>query len=323
MQHVMKKYTYGIVLFLLLLAGCVFLDGVDQPSSAKADQEMTITMHNRIDVADGGRSGVRLIVGFLAPKSWAATTNAKITFTTHSYGNGKMVPVPSTVLVSGKTWPAALKDRFGMGGNYMTDDLEWVVFWTEQAYNVPQGVKDNIDVTMVIKPGPENMQFKTGYFLGTSSDGLSDVFGSNNVYKCQFKDCFSITDGQGDLIDFCNPQIAAVTPGSATDNDFLTMSFDPDVVQTALNGVSNIYLCAKGYTSNGQVLEVCTQTDATKLKAYTGKKSAITIWPRAYFNLQEGQTLEKIEYFFTDATGTVKVGFSNTTAPFVYTFKCQ
>ncbi|MGF6850134.1 hypothetical protein QFZ51_005369 [Chitinophaga sp. W3I9] len=319
----MKKYTYGIILFLLLLAGCVFLDGVDEPSAAKAGENITITMHNRIDVADGGRTGVRLIIGFLAPKNWAAAANSTITYTTTSYGNGKMVPVPSSVLVGGLSWPAALKNRFGMGGNYMTDNLEWVVFWTDQAYNVPQGVKDKIDVTMVIKPGPENVQFKTGYFLGTSSDGLSDVFGSNNVYKSMFKDCFSITDGQGDLIDFCNPQIAAVSPGVATDNDFLTLSFDPDVVSTALNGVSNIYLCAKGYTSDGHILEACTQTESSKLKSYTGNKSAITIWPRAYFNMQEGQTLEKIEYFFTDATGTVKVGFSNTTAPFVYTFKCQ
>ena len=319
----MKNYTYGIVLFLLLLAGCVFLDGVDEPSAAKAGEEMTITMHNRIDVADGGRTGVRLIIGFLAPKSWAAAANSTITYTTTSYGNGKMVPVPSAVLVGGLPWPAALKNRFGMGGNYMTDNLEWVVFWTDQAYNVPQGVKDKIDVTMVIKPGPDNIQFKTGYFLGTSSDGLNDVFGSNNVYKCMFKDCFSITDGQGDIIDFCNPQIAAVSPGVATDNDFLTLSFDPDVVPTALNGVGNIYLCAKGYTSDGHILEVCTQTETSKLKSYTGNKSAITIWPRSYFNMQEGQTLEKIEYFFTDATGTVKVGFSNTAAPFVYTFKCQ
>ncbi|MEI3798312.1 MULTISPECIES: DUF4961 domain-containing protein [unclassified Chitinophaga] len=319
----MKNYTYGIVLFLLLLVGCVFLDGVDEPSAAKAGEEMTITMHNRIDVADGGRTGVRLIIGFLAPKSWAAAANSTITYTTTSYGNGKMVPVPSAVLVGGLPWPAALKNRFGMGGNYMTDNLEWVVFWTDQAYNVPQGVKDKIDVTMVIKPGPDNIQFKTGYFLGTSSDGLNDVFGSNNVYKCMFKDCFSITDGQGDIIDFCNPQIAAVSPGVATDNDFLTLSFDPDVVPTALNGVGNIYLCAKGYTSDGHVLEVCTQTETSKLKSYTGNKSAITIWPRSYFNMQEGQTLEKIEYFFTDATGTVKVGFSNTAAPFVYTFKCQ
>ena len=192
----MKNYTYGIILFLLLLAGCVFLDGVDQPSAAKAGEEMTITMHNRVDVADGGRTNVRLIIGFLAPKSWAAAASAVITYTTTSYGNGKMVPVPSSVVAGGgQSWPAALKARFGMGGNYMTDDLEWVVFWTEQAYNVPQGVKDNIDVTMVIKPGPENMQFKTGYFLGTSSDGLSDVFGSNNVYKCRFKDGGASKDG--------------------------------------------------------------------------------------------------------------------------------
>lgn len=320
----MKRYLYGICLLLLLLAGCVFLEGVDEPANAKAGEEMTIVMRNRIDVADGGRSNVRLIIGFLAPKSWAATANSNITYTTDTYGSGKMVPVPSSVIANNnKNWPEALRERFGMGGNYMTDQLEWVVFWTEQAYDVPQGVKENIIVTIKTTPGPENVQFKTGYFLGTSTEGLSDVFGSNNVYKCQFKSCFSVTDGQGDLVDFCNPAIAAVTPGMATDNDFLTISFDPDVVPTALDGVGNIYFCAKGYTTGGQVLDACAQTEATQLKKYTGNKSAITFWPRAYFNMQDGQALEKIEYFFTDATGTVKVGFNNTANPFVYTFKCQ
>src|ERR1700754_5238568 len=157
----MKKYTCSIALFLLLLAGCVFLDGVEQPGSATAGEEMTIIMHNRIDVADGGRSNVRLIIGFLAPKSWLAAANSTITYTTTSFGDGKMVQVPLSVIANnGQNWPAALKTRFGMGGNFMTDDLEWVVFWTEQAYNVPQGVKENIDVTIVTKPGPENMQFK-------------------------------------------------------------------------------------------------------------------------------------------------------------------
>lgn len=320
----MKKYLWSIGLFLFLLAGCVFLDGVDQPTAPKPGEDMTITMHTRVDVADGGRSGVRLIIGFLAPKNWQAGSSANITYTTNTYGNGKMVPVPASVeAANGQNWPAALKTRFGMGGNFMTDDLEWVVFWTEQTYNVPQGVKDNIEVTINVKPGEENVQFKTGYFLGTSSDGLSDVFGSNNVYKCMFKDCFTVTNGQGDLIDFCNPQIAAVTPGVATDNDLLTVAFDPDVVQTALSGQENIYLCATAYTSQGKTYDACIQTDQSKLKAYTGKKSAITFWPRAYFNMQEGEELVKIEYFFTDATGTTKVGFSNTASPFVYTFKCQ
>ncbi|PWV49114.1 DUF4961 domain-containing protein [Chitinophaga sp. S165] len=321
----MKRYLWGIIgLFLLLLAGCVFLEGVDQPTNPKPGEDMTIVMHTRIDVADGGRSGTRLIIGFLAPKDWQATANTSITFTTTTYGNGKMVPVPSSVIATnGENWPAALKTRFGMGGNFMADNLEWVVFWTEQDYNVPQGVKENIDITIVTKPGPDNVQFKTGYFLGTSSEGLSDVFGSNNVYKCQFKDCFTVSNGEGDLIDFCNPQIAAVTPGVATDNDLLTVSFDPDVVQTALSGAENIYLCARGYTPGGKVYEACIQTDQSKLKPYTGKKSAITFWPRGYFNMQEGEELEKIEYFFTDATGTVQVGYSNTANPFVYTFKCQ
>jgi len=320
----MKKYIWSIGLFLSLLAGCVFLEKVEQPANARPGEDMTIRMQTRIDVADGGRSNVRLIIGFLVPKTWQASANSSITYMTTSYGNGKMVPVPASVeAAGGQNWPAALKTRFGMGGNFMTDDLEWVVFWTEQTYNVPQGVKETINISITTKPGPDNVQFKTGYFLGTSSDGLSDVFGSNNVYKCQFMDCYTVSNGEGDLIDFCNPQIAAVMPGVATDNDLLTVSFDPDIVKTALDGAGDVYLCAKGYTSNGKVLEACIQTDQSKLKAYTGNKSAITFWPRAHFNMEEGDVLEKIEYFFTDASGAIKVGYSNSENPFVYVFKCQ
>lgn len=313
-----------ICAILCLLAGCVFLENVEQPANARPGEEMTININTRIDVADGGRSNVRLIIGFLAPKNWQAAANAAVTFTTSTYGNGKMVPVPATVDAGGgKNWSAILKERFGMGGNFMTDDLEWVVFWTEQAYNVPQGVKENIKVTVKLIPGTDNVQFKTGYFVGTSSEGLSDVFGSNNVYKCRFMDCFTITDGVSDLIDYCNPQIAAVTPGVATDNDLLTIAFDPDVVSTALSGADRIFLCAKAYTTTGKVLDACIQTDQSKLQPYTGRKSAITLWPRAHFNMQEGEQLEKIAYFFTDESGTTKVGYSNTDSPFVYTFKCQ
>lgn len=321
----MKRYSYCLLLLALLaIAGCVFLDSVDQPATVKAGEDLTIVMHNRLDVADGGRSNDRLIIAFLAPKSWAATSHTSVTFTTTTYGSGIMVPVPASVIAgNGLNWPAALKNRFGMGGNYMADDLEWVVFWTEQTYNVPQGVKDHIDATIVITTGPENVQFKTGYFLGTSSEGLSDVFGSNNVYKSLFKDCFQVTDGVGDLIDFCNPQIAAITPGQSLDNDLVTISFDPDVVATALNNVGNIYLCAKAYTEDGQVLDACAQTSATQLIPYTGHKSAITIWPRGFFKAPEGKKLVKIEYYFTDATGTIQVGYGNTATPFAYTFKCQ
>ncbi|WP_089805085.1 DUF4961 domain-containing protein [Chitinophaga sp. YR627] len=320
----MKKYIWIISGMLLFLAGCVFLEKVEQPADARPGEEMTIKMETRIDVADGGRSNVRLIIGFLAPKNWQANANSSITYTTTTYGSGKMIPVPLSVDAGGgQNWPAALKNRFGMGGNFMADDLEWVVFWTEQSYNVPQGVKETINVTIKTMPGQESVQFKTGYFVGTSSEGLSDVFGSNNVYKSRFMDCFTVSDGISDLTDFCNPQIGAVTPGVATDNDLLTISFDPDVVSTALSGEANIYFCAKAYTNTGKVLDVCVQTDQSKLKPYTGRKSAITFWPRAYFSMQEGDILEKIEYFFTDASGTTKVGFSNTANPFVYTFKCQ
>lgn len=321
-----KRLLYGtLALLLMAIASCVFLDSVDQPASVKAGETFTITMNCHVSVADGGRSNERLIIAFLAPKSWVAAMNSTVTYTTDNDGNGSMVPIPASVIAANnKNWPAALKERFGMGGNYMVDDLEWVAFWSTTAYNMPNGANDNIVVTINTKAGPENTQFKTGYFLGCSTEGLSDVFGANNVYKNLFKDCFNVTDGEGDLIDFCNPQIAAFTPGNTTDNDWLTISFDPTVVQTALEGTGNVYLCGTAYTEDGDTLTTCESTANTLLMPYTGKKSAITIWPRAFFKVPEGKTLKKFDFFFTDASGTVKVGFANSsTTPFPFTFKCQ
>lgn len=321
-----KKLLYGtLALLLMAIASCVFLDSVDQPSTVKAGETFTTTMNCHLNVADGGRTNVRLIIAFLAPRSWNAAANSTVTFTTDDDGDGTMVPVPATVIgANNKNWPATLKERFGMGGNYSPDDLEWVVFWTSNAYNIPAGADDNIKVTINTLAGPENTQFKTGYFLGTSTDGISDFWGPNNVYKSMFKDCFTVTDGTGDLIDFCNPQIAAYTPGTTTDNDWLTISFDPTVVQTQLDGVGDVYLCGTAVTTDGDSLTTCESTANSLLLPYTGKKSALTIWPRAFFKVPEGKTLKKFDFFFTDASGTVKVGAANSsTTPFSFTFKCQ
>jgi hypothetical protein len=52
-------------------------------------------------------------------------------------------------------------------------------------------------------------------------------------------------------------------------------------------------------------------------------KYQITFWPKALFNIADAQTITKMEYFITDQTGAVKVGYGNTQAPFVYNFKCS
>ncbi|WP_449586398.1 DUF4961 domain-containing protein [Niabella ginsengisoli] len=45
-----------------------------------------------------------------------------------------------------------------------------------------------------------------------------------------------------------------------------------------------------------------------------------------FFGLTENQTLTRMEYFLTNATGTIKVGYGGSSSPsdpFKYTFNCQ
>lgn len=315
------KYC-SMALLSIVLARCVYLDAVDQPSSVKAGSDLTVTMHTRFDIAEA-RAAARIVVGFLVPKSWNAGDHTTMTYTTTSMGGGTMVKVPAGALTGGKEWPEALRARYGIGPNLL-DDMEWVVFWSQKTYDVVNGDKQQVDITIVTKTGPENMRVKLGYFIGASTDGINDFY-TNRPYKAMFKDCFEVTDGEGDMIDFCNPQLAIVDPNASLDNDFLTITFNADVVNTPLTGVPYVYLCVKGYTSDGKTIDVCAQDGRARMNRMAGVANlySVTFWPRQYFNLAAGQTLTKLEYFFTDQAGNVKVGYGNTSSPFVYTFKCK
>jgi hypothetical protein len=47
------------------------------------------------------------------------------------------------------------------------------------------------------------------------------------------------------------------------------------------------------------------------------------MWPRGFFGLSSSQSLDSIEYFFTDVTGATKVGYGAGSSPFSFTFGCQ
>ncbi|GEP88746.1 protein of unknown function [Chitinophaga terrae (ex Kim and Jung 2007)] len=315
------KYTL-IVLACLVLSRCVYLNEVDQPSEVKAGQDLVAVMHTRFEIAEA-RAADRIVVGILVPKSWNAAANTTMTYTTTSMGSGTMVKIPAGVLTNGKEWPAALRERYGIGPNLL-DDMEWVVFWSQTTYDVVNGDKQDVDIKIVTKTGPENMRVKLGYFIASSSDGLNDFY-TNRPYKAIFKDCFEVTDGDGDLVDFCNPQLAITDPNSSLDNDIMTITFNADVVNTPLTGAQDVYFCVKAYTNDGQVIDRCVQQPGSRMPkaAGVGNRYSITFWPRQYFNVSANQTINRLEYYFTDASGNIKVGYGNTASPFVYTFKCK
>jgi hypothetical protein len=330
-----KYWIYSSLIALaIILANCgVYFDDqnyanpfVEAPS-VKAGDTMTVVMHTRYE-SYGDKLGFHLVGGFLAPKSWNAAHHTTMYFTsTITTGVQRMSLIPSSEIApgsNGQSWPDAVKTKYGIGSNVI-NDLEWVVFWSDNTFDIHNQQFPTADITIKVKTGTENLQYKRGYFLSESVDGFSvaDNDPTSLYARAAFTSCFQITDGEGDLVDFCNPQIGAAEPSKAKVDDIVSFKYDGELDTTNLKNEGDIFFCAKAYTSDGQTIDACSQEDKSKMVPWGFHKWRIDLWPRKYFNLQSGQSLTKIEYYFMDKTGTIKTGYGNTTAPFVYTFKCE
>ena len=71
-----------------------------------------------------------------------------------------------------------------------------------------------------------------------------------------------------------------------------------------------IYFEATAYTDNGKAYTVNERSDKTLMmkedQAFTNTYS-LTIWPTDFFGIEDGETITRIEYLFTNADGTVSV----------------
>lgn len=323
MKRLLRKKRLRTIFLLLVVAivvaNCIEIRGLTQPTSVKAGDTLTAVVKAWMDPY-WSQPQSRMVIGFLAPRSWDARNNMRMTYTS-GIGNGTMSPVPANATPKGSSqpWSEAIQERVGIGGNYI-NDVEWVVFQSDQAYDMSDLPEINAVVTIKVKTGPENLRVKLGYFNASSQQELSE----SKFYGKQFSDCFEVTDGAGDLIDFCSPQISAIQPASATDNDIITIKYDEDAIATNLSGADKVFICAKAWTTNNEVIEVCSQDASSALVPLGGKKWRLDLWPRKFFNLQDNQTLERMEYYYTDKTGTIKVfKFGNTGDPFVFKFICR
>lgn len=308
---------------------------VSQPDSATVGSTVPITVtfsYHNIYASDQEY----MVFAMLVPKGWDGADNIKITYG-GSQGTGNLVPMPSTVLEpksNGLTWAAALKKKFGIGGN-LVDDMEWVVFKSDKTVQLSNGMNITGTLNISVKVGADgnNTLCKLGYVMANSTNGLQDPDGfidgdpgtQFEYYSEYISPCFQLTGGPGDLVDFCNPQLTSYDPPKSLDNDFFTITFDGTVTSTALDGADAVYLCATGYTNDGKAITVCDQSAKTKLTQTAAKsgKYKVTMWPRQFFGITDAQTLSNMTFFITDATGAKKVGYGNTSSPFTYTFKCK
>jgi len=307
-------------LLLLVLVGCsMTIDSIVQPSSINAGDLLPVTLN--VTITTNTSQTQNFMVAVLVPKVWKAAQNAIITFTSDiTSGDQGMTVIPAGTAApngGGLDWPTYLAGKIGNGGNLLPD-YEWVAFYSNSSYSVAGNATIHATVSIKIKTSPDNLLFKLGYCVANSVDGLS----SSDRYGSRFTGCFQ-SIGAGDLIDFCNPQLANVDPRTSLDNDIISLTFDGGVQPTPLDNASQVYLCISGITDGGDSLSVCIQTDQTKMTALGLNKWRKDIWPRKLFDLNDNQHLTGLRYWFTDATGGSKVGYAGTQDPFIYTFKCQ
>ncbi len=319
--NIKKVLLYSGLIAVIFLAECgLNLNGVDVPEYGEANQVATFTMHCGVEprITDGTYTA-KLLIGFLAPKSWHVAQNTVMTFTSPK-GNGTLSVIPAGQKEpnTGLEWPDAAKIKLGIGGN-LSDDVEWVIFQSALAYTFSNNEDITFDVVIKSKLGTENTLVKLGFYYGNSKENLN---GDANYTKTYYTNCFSVINGEGDIADFCNPQLSVVSPGSSLDNDIVTLTYDNGIVESGLSNTDDIYLCATAYTTTGVEKPICEQTAKTKLTPLGGKKYRIDLWPRVFFNVRKGETLDHIEYYYTDASGSIRIGYANTSDPFRYTFKC-
>lgn len=310
----------GIIFLLCLIVSCsITIDNVIQPSSVQGGEILPVTLN--VTISTNSSQTSKFVVAVLVPKVWNAAKNTSVTFTSDiTSGDQPMSVIPEGTPEpkgSGLDWPALLKKQIGNGGN-LINDYEWVAFYSNASYTVAGNATIHVQVNLKTKVSEDNLSFKLGYVVANSTDGLS----GSDRYASYFSSCFRVF-GNGDLVDFCNPQLASVEPRAALDNDIITINFDSGVSSNALSNVSDVYLCATGITTTNERITVCTQSAQTKMDNQGLGRFRKDIWPRQFFSLKNNQTLKSIEYYFTDQTGTTKVGYGGGSDPFPFTFKCQ
>ena len=318
----------GTVIIIVIISCNLTILSVDQPASAPGGSIVPITLHCTITSNNPQTSA--FVVGMLVPKIWNAAANATVTFTAdQTTGDQPMTVIPPNTpdpFGNGLSWQDDMMATLGHANN-LIPEYEWVAFQSNTSYNYPITTTETVTVHIQLKVSSNNVLFNMAYVIAESTDGFhSTNYAPNNPPTSYYGTFYPSTplriNGTGTLLDFVNPQLSVITPGSALDNDIITIPFNATASANALDSANQVYLCATGF-SNGDSIKVCEQTSRTKLISTGQGQWQLNMWPRGFFNLTPTQHLDSLEYYFTDANGANKVGYGGKSAPFSFTFSCQ
>lgn len=322
MKQMKRGYIWkaaGAVVVIVIISCSITINSVTQPATVNAGQPLDVTLNATIYSQANQTSN--LMVAILVPKVWDAATNATMTFTSDiTSGAQPMTVIPAGTpapKANGLDWPTDLLDNIGHAGN-LVNEYEWVAFYSNTGYAIATNATVNLTVNIQINVGQANVLFNMAYVVAESGDGLS----GSSYYGTFFPGSVRVM-GSGTLLDFVHPQLSVITPSTALDNDIVTIPFNAGLITNGLSSASQIYLCATGYPHGGDSITVCQQTTQSRLDSVSTGNWQMDMWPRSFFNLSPTQTLDSMHYFFTDQTGTIKVGYAGGATPFSFTFGCQ
>ena len=311
------------ILMALVVVGCVYLDKVNINQGteenpiywAKAGEIATFTIDGHIECAQNQTR--KFLMAILVPKSWNARENTTVTYTATGKEDGvtpfPMSPVdpqlvPKNVDVP---WSEVLRAEYGVGTNVL-NDMEWVAFSTNKIYPMLEHEDATFKITLKCKTGPKNLRFKPAFFINFAEDDFpgNDETGMKYKKYVPSHDCFEVVEGVGEVTDFCAFHYNKVEPLAALQDDFVTFTFLGDTYENELKKADAVYLEAIAYTDNGNTYEVKEKSVKTlmpKEDSFLSNIFNLTIWPAEYFGIQEGETITRIEYIFTNEDGTLSI----------------
>ena len=310
-----RRWSYILlILFLVgaIMVACVNLISVSyDQDEIDAGEVATFRMNVEIRPIANQSEETRLVIGFCAPKAWKPRENTTIEYE-NSQDPGvicKMVLIPTDIspsLAPGLTWENALWNRFGAGPNVL-DDMQWVAFWSNENKPVSNGQNMDIKVTIKVQTSEQNLRAKLGFFLNHTHQGMnSDVL----HHGIDWGSCFEVVNGEGEIIDFCDLHPNMNLPGNATKNDIITIKYLGGIMENdPLEGMDDIYLSAIAHTDKGNSYARNSRQDESRMpkEGTFGRTFGLTFWPAGYFGIPDGEEITRIDYFFTDKTGTAQL----------------
>jgi len=350
-QILRSKLTAAVAaaaMISLAVASCVYIDSVNiyqvydgkEVAYAYAGDMVTFTIDGHIEAASDV-SSTQFVAAILVPKSWQVANNAKVTYTCTLADDRdaemSMSVMPSSSLPkngNGLTWSECLNQTYGVGTNVL-DDMEWVVFQTDQTWNIGNGERPTYKIIFRLPVGEDNLKCHLGFFVNHTDDGFSGGTDHKKVFYSN--ECFEVVGGKGATIDFCSNHFNNVSPMSSLQDDYITFSFIGGVEDNQLVDAGEIYFEGIAVGASGATYTVNEKTSKTLMKRLDEKSGTyyLTLWPMGFFNVPDGEELVSIRYFFTNADRSVIIGQSDDDEvmlgaahkdehePFVFQFQCQ